>query len=1067
MAYVLVQHLDPTHDSILTQLLASATTMPVHEVRDRMLVKPDHVYVIRPNAGMILSAGHLRLIARPQPEHHTVDQFFQSLASQLGPKAIGVILSGTASDGVLGLEAIKAEGGITFAQDEASATHQGMPQNAIAAGCVDFVLPPELIAAELARIAGHESPDGKGATNPVHAVADAALPGLSAGQPELRRILQIVTAQTGVDFSGYKLATLHRRLARRLVMCRINRPSAYLAHLRRNPAEVDALYRDLLIGVTDFFRDPKAFDVLRRKVLPGLFRVHGSRQVIRVWDVGCSTGPEVYSLAILCQELLEERGIKTPVQIFATDLNEATLSRARAGLYQTSLLKNVSPERLKRFFVKEPEGYRVAKPIREMCIFARHNLLSDPPFSRMDLVACRNVLIYMDQEAQRRALSALHYALLPGGCLMLGRSESVTAMSDSFTTIDGRNRIYARPPAAGRRRVRADSPPPASRPVTAAIDLPPKPRVLTKGSTLPSEADQLLLARYSPPAVMIDEQMEILEFRGNTKPYLEHSRGRASFSLMKMLRPELMLSVRALIGAARRKSAVARRAGVLIEGAKGQIQLGLSVIPIGDSQPRRYLVVFEPESPAGGKQKSGRSAATPASAQGRLRRELADLREYLRTVQDGHEAAIEELQTTTEEAQSGNEELQSLNEEMQTSKEELESSNEELTTLNEEMSARNDELDQLNRKLSEQQQALQLARDYAETVIATIREPLLVSDREHRVRTANRAFHVMFGLAPGQVEGKPLYVLSDQVWDIPELKRGLETVAKDRKPLEDLEFTKTFAGLGQRTMQLSIRPLGGGGREDLLLLAIEDVTDRKAAAATLVRARETLEEQVRVRTAQLSRAHAELLLAEERERHNLATDLHDGLCQTLNAISLHLTLLMRSPAAEGLQKPIAEVHAMVQDAGRSARELTFELSPPLLDDLGLGSGLLWLAEKMKQRMGLDVVIEDDRDERLIDLPTRTLLFRAIRELLINAAKHSKSNSARVTKKRTDSAIVVVVEDDGIGFDPSALVPSPSGGFGLGSVRERLNHLAGSMEIESVPGKGTRVRLTVPLRLVQA
>jgi two-component system CheB/CheR fusion protein len=480
MGFVLVQHLDPHHESALTQLLTRATSLPVLEVTDNLRVQSDHVYVIPPNTNLTIAQGVLKLEPRQQTRtpQRSVDFFFESLAQDQRERAIGVILSGTATDGTLGLEAIKAEGGITFAQDH-SARYDSMPRSAVAAGCVDFVLSPEDIAKELARIAKHpyvagqppELPDtaeddraaateheddatplpsgGRGTTRTGvrQARAEAAATRGEAGDNGFKKVLLLLRNHSGVDFSLYKSTTVQRRITRRLVLSKLNTLENYADFLRANAKELDALYSDVLISVTSFFRDPETFEVLKDTVFSRLLQQRGD-DPIRVWVLGCSTGQEAYSIAMAFVESAEKASRLRKLQVFATDLNDALLDKARHGLYTESLAQDISPERLRRFFVEEEGGYRVSKPLREMVVFARQNLISDPPFSRMDLISCRNLLIYLEPSLQRQALPTFHYALKPGGFLCLGASESIGSFTELFETADRKHKIYCKKAAA-------------------------------------------------------------------------------------------------------------------------------------------------------------------------------------------------------------------------------------------------------------------------------------------------------------------------------------------------------------------------------------------------------------------------------------------------------------------------------------------------------------------------------------------------------------------------------------------------------------------------------------------
>jgi two-component system CheB/CheR fusion protein len=761
LGFVLVQHLDPQHESALTQLLARASSMPVCEVVNNLRVEANHVYVIPPNTSLGIAHGVLKL--RPRPPGRTptrsIDTFFESLAQDQRERAIGVVLSGTATDGTLGLEAIKAEGGVTFAQDD-SAKYNSMPRNAVAAGCVDFVLSPENIARELARIAKHPyvagrppdlltpSEDGKdldapGGDAPLPARGRSRAPAKSraaeaeakpAGGHEqngYKRILVLLRNHCGVDFSLYKPSTIHRRITRRMVLNKQETLEHYGAFLRANAKELDALYSDVLIGVTSFFRNPEAFDVLKRKVFPKL--LHQRRhEPLRVWVLGCSTGQEAYSIAMAFAESAEESPRARKLQVFATDLNDAMLDKARQGLYAKNLDQDVSPERLRRFFVEEDGGYRILKSLRESVVFARQNLISDPPFSRMDLISCRNLMIYLEPSLQKKALPTFHYALKPEGFLFLGASESIGNFTDLFEPVDKKQRIYSRKaaptqmfhlPVKVQREEQASRAP--SRQAAAPLPTGDAPGEAPQGFrgelNAQREADRVTVNQFAPPGVLINAELQILQFRGPTGAYLEPPpSGKPSFDVLKMAREGLMLPLRAAIKKANKENKTARREKVAVKENGRTRTVNIEVVPLKNLRERCFLVLFEDSEKAGrpaasreqpsGALKMPRAAdkKEPSRRVASLERDLSETRDYLQSIQEQHEAANEELQASNEEVQSANEELQSTNEELETSKEELESTNEELTTINEEMANRNTELNRLNSDLTNLQTSTKL-----------------------------------------------------------------------------------------------------------------------------------------------------------------------------------------------------------------------------------------------------------------------------------------------------------------------------------------------------------------------
>ncbi|MEO6032891.1 MAG: chemotaxis protein CheB, partial [Burkholderiaceae bacterium] len=558
MAFVLVQHLDPQHESALTQLLSRVTSLPVDEAIDDMRVQPNHVYVIAPDTQLGIEGGALKRRPRSQARvpNRSIDHFLEALAADQHERAIGVILSGTASDGTLGLEAIKAEGGLTFAQNE-SARYDSMPRSAVAAGCVDFVLSPQAIASELARLARHPyvmgaapeaptSPEGEpafaaalevGATPrpagvpgppPTDASPGPAEAGPSRGDDDVQRIVMLLRKHSGVDFSLYRSSTIQRRIARRMLLGKHDTPKRYAAFLRDNAKELDALYSDVLISVTNFFRNPDAFDVIEREILPELLAQPRGEDPLRVWVPGCSTGQEAYSVAMAFVEAAERAPRGARLQVFATDLNETLLEKARQGRYAESLAQNLSNERLRRFFVKEEGGYRVAKELREMVVFARHNLIGDPPFSHMDLITCRNLLIYLEPRLQSKVFSVFHYALKPAGYLWLGASESIGGFTALFEPIDKRHKIYlrkeARTPtfqfsAERNRHSSRDESSRGGRTHFAAMRLGGADPTAGSGdlqaeASAQREADRITVNQFAPPGVLVNEQAQILQFRG-------------------------------------------------------------------------------------------------------------------------------------------------------------------------------------------------------------------------------------------------------------------------------------------------------------------------------------------------------------------------------------------------------------------------------------------------------------------------------------------------------------------------------------------------------------------------
>jgi two-component system CheB/CheR fusion protein len=703
MAFVLVQHLDPKHSSELREILARTTKIPVREVTDGTVVKPDNFYVIPPDSTMTIKNGVLRLQPRSltRGQHLPVDQFLSSLAEDRGNRAIGVILSGTASDGTEGARAVKAAGGITFAQDEKSAKYAGMPHSAVIAGQVDFVLHPAAIATELARLGQHPY---------LAPVAPEKSDLARASAEQMEALLTMLREATGVDFTHYKNTTLQRRIQRRMILHKLETLKDYIRFVRNSPGEIEQLYQDILIHVTGFFRDPGAFEALRKQVFPNLFH-EKRKETVRIWVPGCSTGEEVYSLAMELLEFLwletqktkQTGGGNVPFQIFATDISDTALERARSGLYSEAALAGVSPERRRRFFGTLEGAYQINKSVREMCIFAKQNLAKDPPFSNLDLISCRNLLIYLGPVLQKRVIPTLHYALKPNGYLMLGSAESLGGFSEYFGTVDKKNRIFQKKTGPGRLPANMG---------TFDFSLPrvSDSRISRERQavwSIENEADRLLFSRFVPASIVINEEMEILHFRGKTGMYLEPAEGQPTFNLSRMAREGLLVDLRAALMKAKKEKVTVRKEGVLIRSNGSTRSVNLEVVPIQQKAltERFYLVTFQEASSAapakkrGAKEEASSARNLTARENQRLKNEVRQIREQLQTLIEDHETMTEEFKAANEEILSANEELQSTNEELETAKEELQSTNEELTTLNEEMQNRNTELSAANNDL--------------------------------------------------------------------------------------------------------------------------------------------------------------------------------------------------------------------------------------------------------------------------------------------------------------------------------------------------------------------------------
>ena len=708
MAFVLIQHLDPKHESGLTQVLSRKSSMPVKEVTEGMRVEANTVYVIPPNAMMSISNHTLSLSPRGESttSHMTIDHFMRSLAEAHGNRAIGVILSGYGTDGTLGMAEIQAQGGVTFAQDENTAKFANMPRSAIAAGCVDYVLPPKGIARELVRIAQHPFV-AKPRPEEVE-VERTAIDGT------LNTVFHLLRRSTGVDFTQYRQSTILRRIHRRMVVHKMDNVREYAKYAQSSPTEIKALYQDMLINVTSFFRNPTVFEGLKADIFPNMLKNRQKNGSLRIWTPGCASGEETYSIAIALLEFLGARSSRVSMQFFGTDVSESSVARARVGVYPENIESDVSAERLRRFFTKVEGGYRISKNIRDICIFARHNVLNDPPFSQMDLISCRNLLIYLEPAAQSRVISLFHYATRPGGYLMLGTSEGIGAASHLFAIENRALKFFSKKGLSSRQVVSFA----LSRPIESAEQGPIRLSANRQDSTwnyleIQKEFDRRLLTHYSPAAVFINSDFEIIHTRGAVSRYLKLAPGRASLSVLKMAREGLLLELRNAIAHAKKDKAPVRRENVQMEvgngnggatDAAGKRTVNFQVVPFHvNSQPEFYYMILLEDAPIraqAGKDRPSRTEKGHAGRVARLEQELIATKDYLQSVIETEEATNEELQSANEEILSSNEELQSTNEELETIKEELQSTNEELSTVNDELRTSNAEVSQINSDLT-------------------------------------------------------------------------------------------------------------------------------------------------------------------------------------------------------------------------------------------------------------------------------------------------------------------------------------------------------------------------------
>ncbi|MEG4417629.1 CheR family methyltransferase [Microcoleus sp. LAD1_D5] len=1188
MAFVLIQHLAPDHKSLLSEILARTTEMPVNEVEDGVAVEPNQVYVIPPNTKMVLSKGVLQLSPREKVygKYMPGDAFFTSLAIDRGHKAIAVVLSGGDGDGSLGLKAIKAAGGMTFAQCQDTAKFDSMPNTAVATGNVDFVLPPEKIAEELGNYS--RSPLLTGPL-PLTKLEESPEQG-----DALANIFALLKSTTGVDFSHYKPTTIARRIQRRMVLYKLESLDDYAQHLRDNSAEVTALYEEILIHVTSFFRDPEAFEKLKELVFPTITQNKSAETPIRIWVAGCSTGEEVYSIAICLLEFLSDQVIQPPIQIFATDIGEQAIGKARSGVYSENQMVDVSPERRTRFFIAQEGGsYRISKAVRELCVFARQDLGSDPPFSNLDLVSCRNVLIYLGESLQKKVMPIFHYSLNPNGFLLLGTSESTGKFSYLFTSVDKKSKIYAKKLTASRPTFSFT---PSSYPVAKAREGQGVKENLTNSFDLQRETDQLILNRYALAGVVVNEIMNILQVRGDINPYLRLAFGTADLNLLTMAREGLLVELRTAIYQAQTENVTVRKEGVSVFESGGRSTIvNFEVIPFQPQavEGRYFLVVFEEaSSPV----LNFSTLPCESFEQADLVREIELLRQALATayhdktaVQAQLQAVIQEqenlnqdIKIANEEILSSNEELQSTNEELETAKEEIQATNEELTTTNDELRSRNIEqslvnndvinllssinipilmltndlqirrftptaqqifsviptdvgrpfsdirsslnvpdleqmilevMDTLHTKEQEVQtlsgywynlrirpyrttenqidgvvmvlldidalkgsaRTLEDARNYAETIVETVQTPLVVLDAHFRVNKANRSFYTTFQVSSSETAKYSLFELGNGQWNIPQLRSILEDILVSNVQLQNFELDHLFEQIGFKTMLLNACKLEREDQALMILLSIEDITDRKQFETE--RAQLLQQEQLARQQAETANRAKDEFLA------NLSHELRNPLTPILGWAQILRSGQLKEAAANRALEVIE----------RSARTQS-QLIEDILDISRITNGKLALNINL---IDLEVVVRAAIDvvqlsasakniQIVSELSGATVLgdFARLQQvmwnLLSNAIKFTpEGGRVEVTLAAIENHAQLRVSDTGKGIgaaflpyifdrfhqgDSSSTKTNQGLGLGLSIVRHLVELHGGRVQADSLgEEQGTTMTLRLPLR----
>lgn len=1030
MAYIIVQHLSKDHASHLPSLLAKSTKMQVREVAQMDRMKPDTVYVIPHDKGIEVTDGHIRLIARSgNLTANAIDVLFSSLAKTHKGKMAGIILSGNGHDGTKGMEAIKDAGGMTIAQND-SAQSGSMPVSAIEAGIVDFILSPGDIAKLLIKYREHQF------TNPLDLVKTK--PAADAGS-FVKTILEILYKQVNVDFSRYKMSTINRRINHRIIQSDVSTLKEYVKLLTREPKEVTLLYKDLLINVTSFFRDEKSIHYLKNTFFPALLKRKKEEDTLRVWVPGCSTGEEAYSLAIVIADLQEKNKTRVAVQIFATDLSDQAIHVARIGEYSKQEVERVPKHYLKKYFIRTGDRYRVTKEIRALCIFAPHNILRDPPFSHLDFISCCNLLIYLDTAAQKKVMATFHFSLKDEGHLLLGKSETVGSVSSAFTQVTKAHKLYSRKKNGGVRTIPDLSPRFAA---TSVHDKNSKPQGKKQSATnsieLDKIVDSILLSSHMPACVIINRDMEIVKFRGQTSLYLRHPSGNASLNIFKMTRPEFAFELRSAINQATKTKTTILKSGIRLhadlKSSPSTQTVTIEVTPLkAEWDDSLLLIVFTAQEQV--EKFTGRSKGRKVITAHKdltikkQEEELKNMRAEMHAIIEAKETAYEELQAANEEILSANEEFQTLNEELETSKEEIESTNEELITANQELRTRNEQLAEMY--------------DFATSILTTLHEPFLVLDKELRVKSANDAFYQKFSMTPAETESKFLFELGNRDWDVQKLEEMLSNLVRKNTSFKEYEISGFYSGIGQRTFLLNARPIVQKTyNEHLILLAITDITERSVKENS---EKEGLKHIISKTSSDLEKSHDTLAQKNvylERMNKELETftfisshDLQEPLRKVQNFASCLLLEENDNLSKDGknylkwMQETVSRMKKLIEDLlSYSRAKNTNEAS----EQVGLNALFNEVRHELRQELKkkkASVKIQGDGHIKAVRFQVRQLLHN----LMSNALKFSAAK--RPLKISIACAIAdgkklkvagldpqtrychISFSDNGIGFDP--------------------------------------------------
>jgi two-component system, chemotaxis family, CheB/CheR fusion protein len=1111
MAFIYVQHLSPDHKSLLTEILSKKTKMKVQEIDDMDKIEPNNVFVIPYNKGIEVTDGHIKLIPRSEVGTAiSIDILFTSLAQAQKERVIGIVLSGSASDGTLGIKDIKQEGGLTFAQDD-SAKFTSMPHSAIASGAVDFILSPKEIALELVRLSKHPLTKSIG-------VKIGEENSIENHDPDLKSILSQLDKATGVDFSAYKMNTIKRRIIRRMFLYRLKTLGEYAKLLTQKNEEIDILYQDLLINVTSFFRDTDTHKYLKENLLPKLLKRKKPGETLRIWVPACATGQEAYSISMMLLEIQGNLVTNIPIQIFATDLSHHAIGKARIGVYTKEELETVSPNRIQRFFTKTDSSFQVNKAVRDICVFAPHNILSDPPFSRLDFISCCNLFIYLDTSAQKKAVNTFHYALNNDGFLMLGKSENISHSANLFIGFNKKYKIFSRKLNLGTRTLpslvlKSKQQTTSEKHIPFVNRNTPQKNSTIQYDILDNAIDAVLLSDFMPASVVINHQMDIVQFRGTTDLFLRHPKGKATFNILKMARPEIAFELRNAISKVIKSEDRFRKSGIEFKINDVLKIISVEIVPLKiDSDEPLLLILFTEQEQidvyfhhnTDGKKSSSSTEDAKDRRIRKLENDLLLAREDALALSQEHEAFTEELQSANEEVVSSNEELQTVNEELETSKEEIESANEELTTINQELQTRNDLLNE--------------SYEYSEAIVSTMHEPMLVLGKDLRVKSANKAFYKTFGVNEEQTEGVLLFDLGNKQWDIPPLRELLEDIIPKNSQFFNFEVKHTFLNLGEKIMSLNAsRIIQKTHREHLILVIISDITEvRKLLLEKELKEKEILSKEISERTEEKLRL--EKAVNERTQQLKVANDSLEDRNTELQNMNKELEEFTYV-ASHDLQEPLRKIQTFasrllekendnLSEGGKNYFRLmqnAAERMQRLISDL-LEFSRIGATERKFEKVHLGIIIEEVKVEFKESIEQKkakivvkgncevniiAFQFRQMMHNLIgNALKFSQPNVApriTITSKdiKNDKLFIqnlqphreychIKISDNGIGFDNEfnekifEVFQKLHGkdefagtGIGLAIVKKIVDNHHGLITATSEPNKGTTFDVFIP------